>query len=253
MNAITRVMVIEDDIADYELHHRYLEQMGGLMWSGLRPHSPEALMQLDILKPDLVLLMCICRTDADLIFWTMFVAVIRAVMWFWLPQFSRRRQFPALERGGVVDYLPNQWQFRLSGTESTNRINKNLKSVRLKSRLSTRCQSHQGRRPWKVSILAYQRIIDGVTPDKIRVIFQQADIADITADEAGERIGASRTTARTLFEFLITNWRVMADLNGGTVGRPNVAIQAEKVVAPVTNGDFPRQITTDTIPVIFQL
>ena len=29
MSAITRVMVIEDDIAIAELHHRYLEQMGG--------------------------------------------------------------------------------------------------------------------------------------------------------------------------------------------------------------------------------
>lgn len=31
MKAITRVMVIEDDIAIAELHHRYLEQMGALM------------------------------------------------------------------------------------------------------------------------------------------------------------------------------------------------------------------------------
>lgn len=56
MNAITRVMVIEDDIAIAELHHRYLEQMGGFDVVGIATTQSEALMQLDILKPDLVLL-----------------------------------------------------------------------------------------------------------------------------------------------------------------------------------------------------
>lgn len=41
----------------------------------------------------------------------------------------------------------------------------------------------------------------------------------MTADEAGERIGASRTTARRYLEYLISSGELVADLNYGTVGR----------------------------------
>lgn len=60
--------------------------------------------------------------------------------------------------------------------------------------------------------------IDSVTLDKIRALFSGAE--SITADEAGERIGASRTTARRYLEYLISSGELQADLNYGTVGRP---------------------------------
>lgn len=62
--------------------------------------------------------------------------------------------------------------------------------------------------------------IDGVTLDKIRALFESAEAKDLTADEAGERIGASRTTARRYLEYLITTGELNADLNYGSVGRP---------------------------------
>ncbi|GHZ64561.1 response regulator [Vibrio cholerae] len=60
--------------------------------------------------------------------------------------------------------------------------------------------------------------IDAVTLDKIRLLFQTATM--LTADEAGEKIGASRTTARRYLEYLITAGELEADLSYGTVGRP---------------------------------
>ena len=67
--------------------------------------------------------------------------------------------------------------------------------------------------------------IDGVTLDKIRAIFQQADATDITADEAGERIGASRTTARRYLEFLITTGELVADLKLRVSRPPRTLLQ----------------------------
>ncbi|NMS07621.1 two-component system response regulator, partial [Vibrio parahaemolyticus] len=60
--------------------------------------------------------------------------------------------------------------------------------------------------------------IDGVTLDKIRELFPNGSV--LTADEAGEKIGASRTTARRYLEYLISTGELEADLNYGSVGRP---------------------------------
>ena len=58
-----------------------------------------------------------------------------------------------------------------------------------------------------------------MTLDKIRCLFKQ-ETGQLTADEAGEKIGASRTTARRYLEYLITTGELVADLSYGTVGRP---------------------------------
>lgn len=109
-------------------------------------------------------------------------------------------------RGGVVDYLLKpvmfprleaalkKYQSQQQEFESVSDLNQGLVDKMLQA--NAKADSR------KVSTLP--KGIDGVTLDKIRAIFQQADIADITADEAGERIGASRTTARRYLEFLIT-------------------------------------------------
>ncbi len=60
--------------------------------------------------------------------------------------------------------------------------------------------------------------IDSVTLDKIRDLFPEDEM--LTADQAGDKIGASRTTARRYLEYLISAGELEADLNYGTVGRP---------------------------------
>ena len=56
MSMATRVMIIEDDLAIAELHHKYLSQLAGLEVVGIATTRMEAEMQLDILKPDLLLM-----------------------------------------------------------------------------------------------------------------------------------------------------------------------------------------------------
>jgi len=56
MSMATRVMIIEDDLAIAELHHKYLSQLAGLEVVGIATTRIEAEMQLDILKPDLLLM-----------------------------------------------------------------------------------------------------------------------------------------------------------------------------------------------------
>lgn len=56
MKTATRVMIIEDDLAIAELHHKYLSQLSGLEVVGIATTRMEAEMQLEILNPDLLLM-----------------------------------------------------------------------------------------------------------------------------------------------------------------------------------------------------
>ena len=222
MSAITRVMVIEDDIAIAELHHRYLQQMGGFDVVGIATTQSEALMQLDILKPDLVLLDVYLPDGCGL---DILNHVRGSNQGCDVILITAARDVDTLQqamRGGVVDYLLKpvmfprleaalkKYQSQQKEFETVSDLNQGLVDKML--------QANAKADPAKVSTLP--KGIDGVTLNKIRAIFQQTDATNITADEAGERIGASRTTARRYLEFLITTGELVADLNYGTVGRP---------------------------------
>ena len=219
MNTATRVMIIEDDIAIAELHHKYLSQLSGLDVVGIATTRMEAEMQLEILKPDLLLMDVYLPDGTGLEILntlrsnnqTCDVILITAA-----------RDVDTLQqamRGGVVDYLLKPVMFprleaalqkyisqrqQLNVAES---LDQNLVDKMLQS--SASADSTPQRLP---------KGIDGVTLDKIRKLFGVED--RFTADEAGEQIGASRTTARRYLEYLISSGELEADLNYGTVGRP---------------------------------
>jgi two-component system CitB family response regulator/two-component system response regulator DcuR len=62
--------------------------------------------------------------------------------------------------------------------------------------------------------------IDPLTLRKVRQVFESADIRDLNAEEVGERIGVTRSTARRYLEQLIAEGFLAADLLYGVVGRP---------------------------------
>ena len=219
MNTATRVMIIEDDIAIAELHHKYLSQLSGLEVVGIATTRMEAEMQLEVLKPDLLLMdvylpdgtgleiLNTLRTNNQ----TCDVILITAA-----------RDVDTLQqamRGGVVDYLLKPVMFpRLEAAlqkyisqrqqlDVAESLDQNLVDKMLQSSVSAENTPQ-----------LLPKGIDGVTLDKIRALFGGEVM--FTADEAGEKIGASRTTARRYLEYLISSGELEADLNYGTVGRP---------------------------------
>ncbi|KAB0286874.1 response regulator [Vibrio fortis] len=222
MNAVTKVMVIEDDIAIAELHHRYLEQMGGFEVVGIATSQSEAIMQLDILKPDLVLLDVYLPDGCGL---DILNHVRGNNQGCDVILITAARDVDTLQqamRGGVVDYLLKPVMFpRLEASlkkyrsqqqelESVSDLNQGLVDKMLQA--ANQADSKPA--------ATLPKGIDGVTLDKIRALFESAETKDLTADEAGDRIGASRTTARRYLEYLITTGELNADLNYGSVGRP---------------------------------
>lgn len=52
----TRLLIIEDDAAIAQLHHRYLSQLEGFEVVGIAMSQADARLQMEVLNPDLVLL-----------------------------------------------------------------------------------------------------------------------------------------------------------------------------------------------------
>lgn len=215
----TRVLIVEDDVAIAQLHNKYLDKIEGFEVVGIATSQSEAEMQLDVLKPNLVLLDVYLPdgTGLDLIQRmrgkndSCDVILITAA-----------REVETLQqamRGGVVDYLLkpvifprleaalNKYCLRQAELGRMADLDQNLVDKMMTASL--------GDEP---KLYRLPKGIDSVTLDKIRYLFQTP--VSLTADEAGEKIGASRTTARRYLEYLISTGELLADLKYGTVGRP---------------------------------
>jgi two-component system, CitB family, response regulator CitT len=62
--------------------------------------------------------------------------------------------------------------------------------------------------------------IDPLTFEKVKEILKKNPHEGMTAGEVGEKMGASRTTARRYLEYLVSENEVTAELSYGIVGRP---------------------------------
>jgi len=219
MTSATRVMIIEDDLAIAQLHQRYLEQIGGYEVIGIATTKLEAGLQLEVLAPDLLLLDVYLPdgTGLDILHELRSNHASCDVILI-----TAARDVETLQqamRGGVVDYLLKPVVFpRLEAAlkkyisqknqlTHASDLDQNIVDKMLQSTPSN--DSSKGRLP---------KGIDSVTLEKIKALF--AEHVLLTADEAGDQIGASRTTARRYLEYLISTGELEADLNYGSVGRP---------------------------------
>ncbi|MDE0543694.1 response regulator [Vibrio sp. VA3] len=219
MSMATRVMIIEDDLAIAELHHKYLSQLTGLEVVGIATTRMEAEMQLDILKPDLLLMDVYLPDGTGLEILNTLRASNQTCDVILITAARDVDTLQQAMRGGVVDYLLKPVMFpRLDAAlkkyvsqrqqlDIVESLDQNLVDKMLQS------NANQDNLPNRLP-----KGIDGVTLDKIRELFPNGSV--LTADEAGEKIGASRTTARRYLEYLISTGELEADLNYGSVGRP---------------------------------
>jgi len=219
MKTATRVMIIEDDLAIAELHHKYLSQLSGLEVVGIATTRMEAEMQLEILNPDLLLMDVYLPDGTGLEILNTLRAKNQTCDVILITAARDVDTLQTAMRGGVVDYLlkpimfprlevalkkylAQRERFDVAGSLDQSQVDKMFQSDNI-------AETGAKRLP---------KGIDSVTLDKIRDLFPGEEM--LTADEAGEKIGASRTTARRYLEYLISSGELEADLNYGTVGRP---------------------------------
>ncbi|WP_394154446.1 response regulator [Vibrio maritimus] len=219
MNDLTRVMIIEDDLKIAELHRRYLEQMGGFEVVGIATSKADAEMQLEVLEPELVMLDVYLPDGTGIEILTHIRSLNQECDVILITAARDVETLQHAMRGGVIDYLLKpvmfprleaalkKYQKRTAKLHDADGLNQSLVDEMMQANSSE--SSSEQRLP---------KGIDGVTLEKIRALFKEDSL--YTADEAGERIGASRTTARRYLEFLIGTGELEADVNYGSVGRP---------------------------------
>lgn len=220
MKAI-RTLIVDDDPRISELHRRFAEKVERFEVVGVANTLADAGDMVELLAPDLVLLdlffpegsgmellrqMRSAAAPSDIILITaaremaslqealrggVFDYIIKPV---YFPRFEEALQkyrdyFDRLHAGGDLEQQDVDRLFRPHGAEQA-----------------------EGK--------ALPKGIDPLTLAKVREVFEDPQVRDLSAEEVGERVGVSRSTARRYLEFLIAQGILSADLIYGVVGRP---------------------------------
>ena len=212
-----KIVIVEDDIGIAEIHRRNLDKIDYVEVIGIAASKEEAMTLLDVLNPDLVLLDIYLPDGNGL-------DILRELRQKELSPdvilITADRDVNTLQeamRGGVVDYLLKPVIF----SRLEEAINKYLSQ---KQQFINRVDIDQTmvdamlHSSTTTPVARLPKGIDGVTLEKVRQLF--VNEKQLTADQAGELIGASRTTARRYLEYLISSGELSADLSYGSVGRP---------------------------------
>jgi len=218
-----QVLIIEDDTRIAEINRRFVEKVPGYQVIGIATNQQQAQEQLEVLRPDLVLLdiffpdmngLDMARyiqehhreTDVIMITAAKEVETVRDAI-----------------RGGVFDFIVKPLVFE--------RFEKTMQDYRTYRRkldhlTAERSQINQeeidqlinaGQKSQKESYLP--KGIDNLTLEKVTAVISREQNG-LTAEAVGKEIGASRSTARRYLEYLVAKGTVCADLSYGVVGRP---------------------------------
>jgi two-component system CitB family response regulator len=218
VTSFIKVLIIEDDLAIAEIHRRNMMKMTGFEVIGIASSIADAHTLLELLNPDLVLLDVYLPDGNGL---DLLRSIRQQKHACDVILITADREVTTLQeamRGGVVDYILKPVVFeRLQA--SLDKYKKQLNRLDCLDDLDQSVVDSMISTANKQTVCArLPKGIDGLTLDKVRGLFNFHQA--MTADKAGELIGASRTTARRYLEHLISTEEIRAELHYGTVGRP---------------------------------
>lgn len=216
-----RVLIVEDDLRISELHRRFTEKTESFEVVGIANTLADAEEMAEVLAPDLVLLDLFFPEGNGM-------ELLRRLRAGAAPTdvilITAAREMATLQealRGGVFDYIikpvffPRFQEALLKFREYATRIHSGgtLEQQDV-DRLLRAHPTHE------IEEATLPKGIDPLTLRKVRQVFESMEVRDLNAEEVGERIGVTRSTARRYLEQLIAEGFLAADLLYGVVGRP---------------------------------
>ncbi|MBQ0784618.1 MAG: response regulator [Amphritea sp.] len=219
-----KVVIAEDDPQIAEIQRRFLERIEGFELIGIAHRLSEAEDLIEIMQPDLLLLdiQFPCGTGFDLL--RKIRADNNAIDVIMITAAKEVETLREALHGGVFDYILKPLVFeRLQ--ETLHNYQQHLKKLRT---FETLVQSDVDRvlprngNPQETVAHEAVRLpkgIDAITLENVHKVFTQRDDA-INAEEVGDIIGASRTTARRYLEYMVSCSELSAEVSYGSVGRP---------------------------------
>jgi two-component system CitB family response regulator len=219
-----KVIIVEDDHQIAEIQKRFIQRIEGFELVGISHNLREAEDLIEVFNPHLILLDVQFPSGTGLDLLRYLRASNSNIDVILITAAKEVRTLQEALRGGVFDYILKPLVFeRLEATlmdykEHAEKIYNiepmeqgDIDSI-LPRKTKEKHKSNQAERPPKG--------IDILTLDKIRGVFLGNQNPVYSAEEVGELIGASRTTARRYLEYLASRGDLSTEINYGSIGRP---------------------------------
>ncbi|MFL1454527.1 response regulator [Marinobacter sp. GN3S48] len=217
-----RVLIVEDDRKIAEIQRRFVERLDDVELCGIAHSLEDARDLIDVMVPHLILLDIYFPDGNGLELLRELRAKDSSSDVILITAAKEVETLRSALRGGVFDYILKPLVFeRLE--EAVSRYRDHLRHLSGLVRLAQKevdallpRSSGEDTQPAREERLP--KGIDSITLDKIREVLSSGQ--QWSAEELGNAIGASRTTARRYLEFLVGNGELTAEVTYGNVGRP---------------------------------
>ncbi|WP_293268387.1 response regulator [Neptunomonas sp.] len=222
MNPI-RVVIAEDDPQIAEIQKRFLERIAGFELIGIAHGLEDAEDLLEVLQPDLLLLDIYFPSGTGLDLLRQLRSKNSHVDVILVTAAKEVDTLREALHGGVFDYILKPLVFeRLQ--ETLERYLNHLEKLQamqsiVQSDVDAFLPHSSVGQASNVQGVRLPKGVDALTLDKVRNAVDMGS-EPLNAEEVGQRIGASRTTARRYLEFLVSNNELFAEVSYGSVGRP---------------------------------
>ncbi|WP_441987834.1 response regulator [Paenibacillus sp. 2RAB27] len=219
------VLIIEDDVKIAEINRRFIEKVDGFHVVGIATDDIQAKEQLDILRPNLVLLDIYIPGSNGLELLSYIRQHFRDTDVIMITAAKEVEAIREAVRSGAFDYIMKPLVFnRLQETllrylDFHSELNRLHHTGSINQSDVDRLILGTSKKDSRTEIAYLPKGIDKLTLVKIvQAISTAAD--GMTADQIAKEIGVSRSTGRRYLEHLVSSGEVFADLTYGVVGRP---------------------------------
>jgi len=221
------IVIAEDDQKIAEIQRRFIERIEGFEVLGIAHSTLDAKDLVEVLEPDLLLLDIHFPEGNGLELLREIRSSQSATDVILITAAKDVNSLTEALHSGVFDYILKPLVFDRLQSALLNYSEHSQKIQLLESQSQTGLDQSavdqllpRSKQPAKTSkVNSLPKGIDPLTLEKIRNIFANSD-AGHTAEQMGELVGSSRTTARRYLEFLVSNSELSADVSYGSVGRP---------------------------------
>nr|WP_277604388.1 response regulator [Aeromonas sp. MR19] len=210
-------MIVEDDPAIAEIHRRFVQRLAGFEVLGVALTLFDAREQIDILRPDLVLL-DVWLPDGE--GFSLLRELRQAGASLDVILLTAAREASALQeamRLGVVDFILKPVVFERLRDTLGNYAESRAALAALADIDQQAVDTLLGTPLQQVAAAGLPKGIDALTLQRVLAALTGVGAS---AEEIGNRVGVSRTTARRYLEFLVGQQLASPELEYGTVGRP---------------------------------
>ncbi|KXZ23597.1 transcriptional regulator [Bacillus nakamurai] len=214
------IAIAEDDFRIAQIHEKFIEHLDGFSVIGKAVNAKDTMSLLEKQQPDLLLLDIYMPDELG----TALLPLIRrrfpAVDIIVVTAATETRLLQEALRSGISHYLIKpvsahkftqvllQYREKRKWLLSQTELSQSVVDLYFGSDAKEQKQLHD-----------LPTGINSITLQKIKEALRTAQ-KGMTAEELGEKMGASRTTARRYAEFLVSQEEALAELEYGIIGRP---------------------------------